>query len=137
MLSELIDETNSRQRELVASAADVQSLRAELSEKVFNATIKFDVAQRHLREILERDVRNLRADLRAEERQNYADLLHQMTALEKAFLKKETEDDKRVENIMTEQAHLETRILRYIFGGLIGGGATIATIGLAVARLIT
>lgn len=136
VMSELIEETNSRQRELVASTADVQSLRAELSEKVFNATLKFDVSQRHLREILERDVGNLRADLRAEERQNYTNLLEQLAAIEKAALRKEMADERRFESIKSEQAHLETRFLQYIFGGIVGGGATVATIGLAIARLI-
>lgn len=136
VLSALIEETHERQRDLVASSADVQTVRAELNERVFNSTLKFDVAQRHLRELLERDIKNLRAELRTEERKDHTDLIEKMTELERSVLRKETADDKRIESIITDQAHLETRILRYMFGGMLGGITAVATIGLAMARLL-
>uniref|UniRef100_A0A7S3JX19 DUF1640 domain-containing protein n=1 Tax=Aureoumbra lagunensis TaxID=44058 RepID=A0A7S3JX19_9STRA len=136
VLSNITEDIMERQRDFIATTADIQGLRSELNEKVFNSTLKYDLAQRHLRELMERDIRNLRAELRTEERKDYADIIAQVQSLEKNLLKKESEDDRRIERIVTEQAHLETRILRYIFGSLFAGITGILTIGLAAARLI-
>ena len=84
---------------------------------------------------MEKDVRNLRSELRTEERQDYADIISQIQAIEKTVLQKSTDDDRRIEALMTEQAHLETRILRYIFGGVLASLGGLATLSLAAARL--
>ena len=131
----ILDDIAERQKDVIATTTFVQTVNAELNERIFNSTLKFDVAQRHLREIVEKDIRNMRSELRTEERQGYADLMAQLQAIEKAQLKKSSEDDRKIESLMTEQAHLETRILRYIFGGVLASLGGLATIGLAAARL--
>mmetsp|Transcript_11796 Transcript_11796/g.38812 ORF Transcript_11796/g.38812 Transcript_11796/m.38812 type:complete len:197 (-) Transcript_11796:113-703(-) len=134
-MAKILDDVALRQQDVVATKAYVQAVNAELNERIFNSQIKGDVAQRHLRELMEKDLRNLRGDLRTEERKDYADLLAQIQNIEKAVLKKASDDDRRIESMMTEQAHLETRILRYIFGGVLASLGGLATIALAAARL--
>ena len=53
--------------------------------------------------------------------QDYAELLAKMYVIEKEVILRQSADDRRMESIITDQAHLETRILRYVSGGIVGG----------------
>ena len=118
--------------DVVASKAEMTEMKGELSEKVFNATLKFDIAQRHLREMVQKDVKNLKNELRAAERADSAELRAELNALEKRGLQAHSEHEHRLAGLSTEIAALEQRILRYA----VGAGATFVTIALTAARLI-
>ena len=49
----------------IATRRDLLDLKAELSEKVFNSTMRFDISQRHTKEMFERDLLSVRCVVRS------------------------------------------------------------------------
>jgi hypothetical protein len=58
----------------VCAQADLLALNSELGEKTFNATMRFDIAQRHMKEIMTKDLQNLKSDLLAADQRVLADV---------------------------------------------------------------
>jgi hypothetical protein len=44
----------------IATRRDLLDLKSELSEKLFSSTMRFDVAQRHSKEVIEKDLTSVR-----------------------------------------------------------------------------
>ncbi|CAM9558931.1 unnamed protein product, partial [Ectocarpus sp. 13 AM-2016] len=78
-----ISEANTRQIALVATKQDLLSLQSEINEKVFSSTLRYDLAQRHLKELMQRDLMQVKADVRSEEKFDFAKLHDEITELEK------------------------------------------------------
>ncbi|CAM9838852.1 unnamed protein product [Pylaiella littoralis] len=88
-----ISEANTRQIALVATKQDLLSLQSEINEKVFSSTLRYDLAQRHLKELMQRDLTQVKADVRSEEKFDFAKLHDEITELEKrVFQRRETDE---------------------------------------------
>jgi len=83
-ISSAVCESDAARAGVVATKPELLELKGELGEKVFNATLKFDIAQRHLREIVDKDLQNLKSELRAAERADSAEMRAEIGSLEKA-----------------------------------------------------
>jgi hypothetical protein len=123
----------------MATKAEVASARAELSERVFNATLRFDIAERHTRELMEKETKraiaDLRGDLRTADAADNEGLLKVINKLEVQILAKQSDIDRRFEQMNADHANLELRVIRYVQSGFLGLLATSITFGLAAARL--
>jgi phage FluMu protein gp41 len=78
-----MSDTLDAQARLLATKSEHVELKAELSERVFNSTLKFDIAQRHMRELLERDFNNLKQDIRMLEKIDFDKIRVEIAELEK------------------------------------------------------
>ena len=58
-LHDSISESQTRVTDLFASKAELLAIKSELGERVFNSQLKFDVSQRHQRELAEKELQNL------------------------------------------------------------------------------
>eukprot|EP00752_Nemacystus_decipiens_P013302 g11782.t1 len=127
-----ISEANTRQIALVATKEDLLSLQSEINEKVFSSTLRYDLAQRHLKELMQRDLSQVKADVRSEEKFDFAKLHDEITELEKRVFQRRETDEVRFTQVHTEIAALERRVILQYGIGFFG---TIIAMGLAVARI--
>uniref|UniRef100_M4BI08 DUF1640 domain-containing protein n=1 Tax=Hyaloperonospora arabidopsidis (strain Emoy2) TaxID=559515 RepID=M4BI08_HYAAE len=118
----------------MADSLQAQSriLRAELSERVFNSTLKFDIAQRHSRELLERDFNTLKQDIRMPEKIDFDKIRMEIAELEKKFLLQKQAEDKTLNELRLTMEKVETRMLQYS----VGFAGTIMAVGAALMRLV-
>ncbi|CAN0473206.1 unnamed protein product, partial [Phaeothamnion confervicola] len=59
-----IQQTSLSERDMVASRQNLADLKAEVSEKVFSTALKYDIGLRHLKELVEKDLRSMNSDIR-------------------------------------------------------------------------
>ena len=126
-------ESQSKAGDTFASKAELLGVKSELGERVFNSQLKFDVAQRHQRELTEKDLLNLKTQIREAERKDFAELLAAVHVVEKQMLEQQALGDKKVEGLRAAMTELELRMLRVTIAGV----ASFAGLGLAVARIIS
>ncbi|CBJ48595.1 conserved unknown protein [Ectocarpus siliculosus] len=151
-----ISEANTRQIALVATKQDLLSLQSEINEKVFSSTLRYDpaapsiqsetirrvlvgrcgcvsdLAQRHLKELMQRDLMQVKADVRSEEKFDFAKLHDEITELEKRVFQRRETDEVRFTQVHTEIAALERRVILQYGIGFFG---SVIAMGLAVARI--
>lgn len=127
-----ISEANTRQTSLVATKEDLLNLQSGISEKVFSATLRYDLAQRHLKELMQKDLMQAKADVRQEEKFDYAKLHDEITELEKRVFQRRETDEVRFTQVHTEIAALERRVILQYGIGFFG---SVLALGLAVARI--
>ncbi|TYZ60982.1 hypothetical protein PybrP1_005337 [[Pythium] brassicae (nom. inval.)] len=106
------------QARILATKAEHVELKAELSERVFNSTLKFDIAQRHMRELLERDFNNLKQDIRMLEKIDFDKIRVEIAEIEK--------------KLRLSMEKVEKRMLQYA----VGFAGTIMAVGAALTRLV-
>eukprot|EP00611_Tribonema_gayanum_P006199 TRINITY_DN1548_c0_g1_i2.p1 TRINITY_DN1548_c0_g1~~TRINITY_DN1548_c0_g1_i2.p1 ORF type:complete len:247 (+),score=66.05 TRINITY_DN1548_c0_g1_i2:53-742(+) len=126
-----VAEATAQHTEFLVTKQDLVNLHSDLGEKTFNATMKFDIAQRHMREIHQKDMQNLRADLLAADQANIGVLQTELANMERASLRRREMDEQRYAALQAETASVERRILQYGLGTLV----TLATLALGVARI--
>jgi hypothetical protein len=131
-LHDSISESQTRVTDLFASKAELLAIKSELGERVFNSQLKFDVSQRHQRELAEKELQNLKSELRSLERADVAELLSAVHDLEKKMLEQQAHSDSKVEGLRSAMTELELRMLRVTIAGV----ASFAGLGLAVARIM-
>ncbi|CAB1114950.1 unnamed protein product [Ectocarpus sp. CCAP 1310/34] len=127
-----ISEANTRQIALVATKQDLLSLQSEINEKVYSSTLRYDLAQRHLKELMQRDLMQVKADVRSEEKFDFAKLHDEITELEKRVFQRRETDEVRFTQVHTEIAALERRVILQYGIGFFG---SVIAMGLAVARI--
>ncbi|CCI49709.1 hypothetical protein ABG067_006255 [Albugo candida] len=120
------------QARILATKAEHVQLRAELSERVFNSTLKFDIAQRHMRELLERDFNNLKQDIRMLEKMDFDKIRMEVAELEKKFLLQKQAEDETLNELRLSMEKVEKRMLQYA----VGFAGTIMAVGAALMRLV-
>uniref|UniRef100_A0AAV1V0T0 DUF1640 domain-containing protein n=1 Tax=Peronospora matthiolae TaxID=2874970 RepID=A0AAV1V0T0_9STRA len=131
MKGAMADSLEAQSRILATKSEHIQ-LRAELSERVFNSTLKFDIAQRHSRELLERDFNTLKQDIRMLEKIDFDKIRVEIAELEKKFLLQKQAEDKTLNELRLTMEKVETRMLQYS----VGFAGTIMAVGAALMRLV-
>lgn len=97
----------------MATKANHEELKAALSEKVFNSTLKFDISQRHMRELLDRDFNNLKQEIRTLESNDFNQIRREMNELERKLLLHKQELDERFNKFSVDIEVVEKRVLQY------------------------
>ncbi|EQC38910.1 hypothetical protein SDRG_03868 [Saprolegnia diclina VS20] len=97
----------------LATKADHLTLKSELSERVFNTTLKFDIAQRHMKEILDRDFNNLKQEIRIIEKADFDKVLAEIMQVEKKFMLHKQQSDTILNKLTLANETLERRIFQY------------------------
>uniref|UniRef100_K3WEB9 DUF1640 domain-containing protein n=1 Tax=Globisporangium ultimum (strain ATCC 200006 / CBS 805.95 / DAOM BR144) TaxID=431595 RepID=K3WEB9_GLOUD len=120
------------QSRILATKSEHVELKAELSERVFNSTLKFDIAQRHMRELLERDFNNLKQDIRMLEKIDFDKIRVEIAEIEKKFLLQKQAEDETLNELRLSMEKVEKRMLQYA----VGFAGTIMAVGAALMRLV-
>ncbi|KAL4160357.1 hypothetical protein PRNP1_000927 [Phytophthora ramorum] len=120
------------QSRILATKSEHVELKAELSERVFNSTLKFDIAQRHSRELLERDFNTLKQDIRMLEKIDFDKIRMEIAELEKKFLLQKQAEDETLNELRLSMEKVEKRMLQYA----VGFAGTIMAVGAALMRLV-
>jgi len=126
------EETVNLQRSVFSTKEEVVAFKAELQEKVFNATLKLDVSKKHMRELLEKDFQALKSDLSAMEKQDLISIKHDLNLMEKEFLQKLEERHDEVQQLHLDIERLEKRFIQYGMGFFL----TLGTFAMAVMRIL-
>lgn len=126
-----MNDTLDAQKRVLATKSEHIELKAELSERVFNSTLKFDIAQRHMRELLERDFNNLKQEIRMLEKMDFDKIRVEIAELEKKFLLQKQAEDETLNELRLSMEKVEKRMLQYA----VGFAGTIMAVGAALMRL--
>ncbi|DBA00992.1 TPA: hypothetical protein N0F65_006253 [Lagenidium giganteum] len=131
VIKDSMAESLDAQSRVLATKSEHVELKAELSERVFNSTLKFDIAQRHMRELLERDFNNLKQDIRMLEKMDFDKIRVEIAELEKKFLLQKQAEDATLNDLRLSMEKVEKRMLQYA----VGFASTIMAVGAAITRL--
>ncbi|KAJ0404600.1 hypothetical protein P43SY_005558 [Pythium insidiosum] len=132
VMKDSMAESLDAQARVLATKSEHVELKAELSERVFNSTLKFDIAQRHMRELLERDFNNLKQDIRMLEKMDFDKIRVEIAELEKKFLLQKQAEDETLNELRLSMEKVEKRMLQYA----VGFAGTIMAVGAALMRLV-
>ncbi|KAI9908156.1 hypothetical protein PsorP6_016217 [Peronosclerospora sorghi] len=132
VMKDAMDDSLEAQSRILATKSEHIQLKAELSERVFNSTLKFDIAQRHSRELLERDFNTLKQDIRMLEKIDFDKIRKELTELEKKFLLQKQDEDETLNELRLSMEKVEKRMLQYA----VGFAGTIMAVGAALLRLV-
>ncbi|TMW63611.1 hypothetical protein Poli38472_002552 [Pythium oligandrum] len=132
VMKDSMAESLEAQARVLATKSEHVELKAELSERVFNSTLKFDIAQRHMRELLERDFNNLKQDIRMLEKLDFDKVRMEIAELEKKFLLQKQAEDETLNDLRLSMEKVEKRMLQYA----VGFAGTIMAVGAALMRLV-
>lgn len=91
-----------------------------------------DIAQRHSRELLERDFNSLKQDIRMLEKIDFDNVRMEIAELEKKFLLQKQAEDETLNELRLSMEKVEKRMLQYA----VGFAGTIMAVGTAVMRLV-
>ncbi|ETV95352.1 hypothetical protein, variant [Aphanomyces invadans] len=106
---------------MLATKSEHVQLKSELTDRVFNSTLKFDIAQRHMRDLLERDFNNLKQDIRMIEKNDFDKVRNEIVDMEKRFLLQKQITDRMVHKLHLANETMETMIMKFS----VAGGATL------------
>ncbi|KAF0714250.1 Aste57867_3965 [Aphanomyces stellatus] len=120
------------QTAVLTTKAEHVALKSEILERVFNSTLKFDIAQRSMRDFLEHDFVTLKQDIHMMEKLDFEAVRSEIATVETKFkLQKEASDD-LFDNLVKTNAKLEKRVLNYVAAF----GTTIAIILAVLSSII-
>ncbi|EQC38868.1 hypothetical protein SDRG_03826 [Saprolegnia diclina VS20] len=111
-----IQEMNTSRASLYIPKADHLELKTDLSQRVLRSTMNFDVAHRHMREVLERDFSNLKNDIRMTEKLDFDKVRFELLKVEKEFLLQKKTDEETLNTLHIANERLEKRILQFVVG---------------------
>ncbi|OQR83627.1 hypothetical protein ACHHYP_14484 [Achlya hypogyna] len=111
-----IQEMNASRASLYISKAEHLELKTDLSQRVLRSTMNFDVAHRHMREVLERDFSNLKNDIRMTEKLDFDKVRFELLKVEKEFLLQKKTDEETLNTLHIANERLEKRILQFVVG---------------------
>ncbi len=122
----------------LASKAELSALSMQLNEKIFNSTLKYDMQQKHSREMFKSEVDAVRADLSSQKKTIDSEFvafktevkLNQKTEIfslqtQLNILEKERNSEKAFYRSEVEQ--LENRLIKYALGFATSLGALVLT----------
>lgn len=131
-----MEESTLKSTAMIATRRDLLDLKTELSEKLFSSTMRFDVAQRHSKEVIEKDLMSVRSEFKASIHAEYQKLEKEMSNVEKVLtdrhLTRRELMEQRVSVLQNEIAQVEKRVVQYGAGTLL----SLLTVGLGFARLM-
>ncbi|OQR99818.1 hypothetical protein ACHHYP_20168 [Achlya hypogyna] len=109
-------ESYESQRQLLTTKDENNALKSEVSERLFNSTLKFDIAQRSMRELLERDFKTLKQDIQMMEKLDFENVRAEIAEVEQKFLIQRENSDEILHQLNVASQRLEKRILQYAVG---------------------
>ncbi|ETV76189.1 hypothetical protein H257_09700 [Aphanomyces astaci] len=109
---------------VVTTKAEHMALKSEILEHVFNSTLKFDIAQRNMRDFLEHDFVTLKQDIHMMEKLDFEAVRNEIAQVEAKFKGQKDASDDMFANLVKSNARLEKRVLNYVMAF----GSTIAII---------
>ncbi|OQR89555.1 hypothetical protein THRCLA_22671 [Thraustotheca clavata] len=115
-MSSAFQESYESQATLMTTKAENNALKSEVSERLFNSTLKFDIAQRSMRELLERDFKTLKQDIHMMEKLDFENVRAEIAEVEKKFLLQRENSDEILHQLNAASQRLEKRILQYAIG---------------------
>ncbi|RHY10178.1 hypothetical protein DYB28_008178 [Aphanomyces astaci] len=89
------------------------ALKSEILEHVFNSTLKFDIAQRNMRDFLEHDFVTLKQDIHMMEKLDFEAVRNEIAQVEAKFKGQKDASDDMFANLVKSNARLEKRVLNY------------------------
>ncbi|KAH9094543.1 hypothetical protein LEN26_018286 [Aphanomyces euteiches] len=120
------------QMAVLTTKAEHVALKSEILERVFNSTLKFDIAQRNMRDFLEHDFVTLKQDIHMMEKLDFEAVRNEIAQVEAKFLQQKEASDELFDNLVKANARLEKRILNYVAAF----GSTIAIILAVLSSII-
>ncbi|CAK5146151.1 unnamed protein product [Aphanomyces euteiches] len=123
-LKSTMKESLESQDAVLATKSEHVQLKSELIDRVFNSTLKFDIAQRHMRDLLERDFNNLKQDIRMIEKNDFDKVRSEIIDMEKRFLVQKQLTDRMVHKLNLANETMETMIMKFS----VAGGATLVVL---------
>ncbi|KAF0714249.1 Aste57867_3964 [Aphanomyces stellatus] len=144
-LKSTMKESLENQDVVLATKSEHVQLKSELTDRVFNSTLKFgmhallpqvgiaseahavDIAQRHMRDLLERDFNNLKQDIRMIEKNDFDKVRAEIVDMEKRFLMQKQLTDRMVHKLQLANETMETMIMKF---SVAGGAALVVLIAL-------
>ncbi|KAG9414216.1 hypothetical protein AC1031_013420 [Aphanomyces cochlioides] len=120
------------QMAVLTTKAEHVALKSEILERVFNSTLKFDIAQRNMRDFLEHDFVTLKQDIHIMEKLDFEAVRNEIAQVEAKFLQQKEASDELFDNLVKANARLEKRILNYVAAF----GSTIAIILAVLSSII-
>jgi len=117
----------------LATKSDFSSLNVQLSEKLFNSTLKYDLQQKHIREMFLREVEALKQDTTMLKKtvDSEMTLFKSEVKMSLTALEKEKNSEKAFYRSEVEQ--LENRLIKYALGFIVSASALV----LSAIRLMT
>ncbi|KDO29705.1 hypothetical protein SPRG_05656 [Saprolegnia parasitica CBS 223.65] len=109
-------ESYDSQTTLLTTKAENNALKSEVSERLFNSTLKFDIAQRSMRELLERDFKTLKQDIQMMEKLDFENVRAEIAEVEQKFILQRENSDEILHQLNVASQRLEKRILQYAIG---------------------
>ncbi|KAF1782952.1 Coiled-coil domain-containing protein 90-like [Phytophthora cactorum] len=100
--------------------------------RLIGGTSAHHIAQRHSRELLERDFNTLKQDIRMLEKIDFDKIRMEIAELEKKFLLQKQAEDETLNELRLSMEKVEKRMLQYA----VGFAGTIMAVGAALMRLV-
>lgn len=133
-MSESLENTS----ESLVSRGEFVELKSMLSEKLFNSSLKYDLQQKHLREVFKSETEAIKSDMVAQRKTWDSELsafrsdvrMTQKTelfALQQAVAKIEKERENEWARYKSEHEQLENRLIKYALGFVASFGALVLT----------
>ncbi|KAF0714232.1 Aste57867_3947 [Aphanomyces stellatus] len=108
-----VSEMNTTRAPLYTAKTDHLELRTDLTQKVLRSTMNFEIAHRHMREVIERDFSNLKNDIRMTEQLDLDKVRYELMKVEREFLLQKKTDEETLNSLHIANEKLEKRILQY------------------------
>ncbi|KAG9414235.1 hypothetical protein AC1031_013434 [Aphanomyces cochlioides] len=108
-----ISEMNTTRAPLYTPKNEYLELRTDLTQKVLRSTMNFEIAHRHMREVIERDFSNLKNDIRMTEKLDLDKVRYELMKVEREFLLQKKTDEETLNSLHIANEKLEKRILQY------------------------
>ncbi|ETV76211.1 hypothetical protein, variant 2 [Aphanomyces astaci] len=108
-----VGEMNTTRVSLFTPKTDHLELKTDLSQKVLRSTMNFEIAHRHMREVIERDFSNLKNDIRMTEKLDLDKVRTELAKVEREFLLQKKTDEETLNSLHIANEKLEKRILQY------------------------
>ncbi|ETV95370.1 hypothetical protein H310_11256 [Aphanomyces invadans] len=108
-----VGEMNSARTTLFTPKNEHLELKTDLTQKVLRSTMNFEIAHRHMREVIERDFSNLKNDIRMTEKLDLDKVRTELAKVEREFLLQKKTDEETLNSLHIANEKLEKRILQY------------------------
>jgi len=140
-----MDAQDASQTNLISTyRADLSGMKVQMNEKIFNASLKYDMQQKHTKEMLKGEVDGLKSDalvlkksleadtatFRSEMRMLLKTDLIGLQTQDRSFFQSQLDKEKAL--LIGELEKMENRLTRYLIGFVVSVGALV----LAALRLL-
>ena len=132
-LANVMSKSIATQNEMTPTRADVHDIEVALKEQIFNNKLRFDLSDKHLRELITSEMSHVRDDLRNLSRTNEADFATHTSDMKREVLELAKDFETKNSILKVEIEHLENRLIKYLLGLV----SSLIIVCAALARLAT